>query len=64
MPFRTDLAVEAIENADITADVRHVRQSRRTLDGVAVSGVDILSGEAEGILENVFWVPPAEEENV
>lgn len=29
-----------------------------------VGGVDILSGEAEGILENVFWVPPAEEENI
>ena len=46
MPFRTDLAVEAIENADITADVRHVRQSRRTLDGFAVSEVDILTGQA------------------
>lgn len=46
MAFRTDLAVEAIENHKIAAALSHVRQSDRTLEGFAVHEVRILSEEA------------------
>ena len=43
MAFRTDLAVEAIENHKSAAALPHVRQSDRTLEGFAVHEVRILS---------------------
>lgn len=43
MAFRTDLAVEAIENHKTAAALPHVRQSDRTLEGFAVHEVRILS---------------------
>ena len=46
MAFRTDLAVEAIENHKTAAALPHVRQSDRTLEGFAVHEVRILSEEA------------------
>lgn len=46
MAFRTDLAVEAIENHKTAAALPHVRQSDRTLDGFAVHEVRILSEDA------------------
>ena len=46
MAFRTDLAVEAIENHKSAADLPHVRQSDRTLEGFAVHEVRILSEDA------------------
>ena len=46
MAFRTDLAVEAIENHKTAAALPHVRQSDRTLEGFAVHEVRILSGDA------------------
>lgn len=46
MAFRTDLAVEAIENHKTTAALPHVRQSDRTLEGFAVHEVRILSEDA------------------
>ena len=44
--FRTDLAVEAIENHKTAAALPHVRQSDRTLEGFAVHEVRILSEDA------------------
>ena len=46
MAFRTDLAVEAIENHKTAAALTHVRQSDRTLEGFAVHEVRILSEDA------------------
>lgn len=46
MAFRTDLAVEAIENHKSAAALPHVRQSDRTLVGFAVHEVRILSEDA------------------
>lgn len=46
MAFRTDLAVEAIENHKTAAARPHVRQSDRTLEGFAVHEVRILSEDA------------------
>ena len=46
MAFRTDLAVEAIENHKTAAAQPHVRQSDRTLEGFAVHEVRILSEDA------------------
>lgn len=46
MAFRTDLAVEAIENMDRAADVRQVRQTERTLEGFSVNEVEILTERA------------------
>ncbi len=46
MAFRTDLAVEAIENRKTAAALPHVRQSDRTLEGFAVHEVHILSEDA------------------
>ncbi len=46
MAFRTDLAMEAIENKDMAADMRQVRQADRTLDGFSVNEVEILTDRA------------------
>ena len=46
MAFRTDLAVEAIENRKTVAALPHVRQSDRMLEGFAVHEVRILSEDA------------------
>lgn len=46
MAFRTDLAIEAIENRTTAAALPHVRQSDRTLEGFAVHEVHILSDDA------------------
>ena len=46
MAFRTDLAVEAIENRQSAAALPHVRQSDRVLEGFAVHEVCIRSDEA------------------
>ncbi len=46
MAFRTDLAVEAIENHKTAAALPHVRQSDRTLEGFSVHEVRILSEDA------------------
>lgn len=46
MAFRTDLAIEAIENHKTAAALPHVRQSDRTLEGFAVHEVRILSEDA------------------
>ena len=46
MAFRTDLAVEAIENHKTAAALPHVRQSDRTLERFAVHEVRILSEDA------------------
>lgn len=46
MAFRTDLAVEAIENHKTAAALPHVRQSDRMLDGFAVHEIRILSEDA------------------
>ena len=46
MAFRTDLAVEAIENHKSAAALPHVRQSDRMLEGIAIHEVRILSEDA------------------
>ena len=46
MAFRTDLAVEAIENRKTATALPHVRQADRTLEGFAVHEVRILSEDA------------------
>ena len=46
MAFRTDLAVEAIENMDRAANARQVRQTERTLEGFSVTEVEILTERA------------------
>lgn len=45
MAFRTDLAVEAVENLQQATD-HLVRQDNRTIEGFAVTEVDILSSQA------------------
>nr|WP_297172858.1 GPR endopeptidase [uncultured Agathobaculum sp.] len=45
MAFRTDLAVEAVENLQ-QATGQQVRQDKRTIEGFAVTEVDILSSQA------------------
>ncbi len=46
MGFRTDLAVEAIENTKNADKIRHVRQNEKTIEGFNVTEVEILSEEA------------------
>ena len=46
MAFRTDLAVEAIENHKSAAALPHARQSDRMLEGFAIHEVRILSEDA------------------
>lgn len=46
MAFRTDLAVEALQNMGQAADMRQVSQTERTLEGFAVNQVDILGEHA------------------
>lgn len=46
MAFRTDLAVEALENMEKAADEQQVRQTDRDLEGFSVHEVDILSEHA------------------
>ena len=46
MSFRTDLAVEAIENMDQAADHQQVRQTERTLEGFSVNEVEIRTDHA------------------
>ncbi len=46
MAFRTDLAIEAIENQQTAAALPHVRQSDRTIEGFSVHEVHILSDDA------------------
>ena len=46
MAFRTDLAVEAIQNMQRTADTQQIRQHTRTIEGFAVSEVEILTDAA------------------
>ncbi|MDY3617419.1 GPR endopeptidase [Agathobaculum sp.] len=46
MAFRTDLAVEALENMEKAADEQQVRQTDRDLEGFSVREVDILSEHA------------------
>ena len=46
MAFRTDLAVEAIQNMPHTADARQIRQDTRTIEGFSVSEVEILTDAA------------------
>lgn len=63
MAFRTDLAVEAIENHKTAAALPHVRQSDRTLEGFAVHEVRILSedaareiGKPQGAISRLSWM--------
>ena len=63
MAFRTDLAVEAIENHKTAAALPHVRQSDRTLEGFAVHEVRILSEDAparsasrKGAISRLSWM--------
>ena len=46
MSFRTDLAVEAIENMDQAANHQQVRQTERTLEGFSVNEVEIRTDHA------------------
>ena len=46
MAFRTDLAVEAVQNLSHAADLRQVRQDERTIEGFSVSEVEILTEQA------------------
>lgn len=46
MAFRTDLAVEAVQNLSHAADVQQVRQSDRTIEGFSVNEVEILTEHA------------------
>ena len=46
MAFRTDLAVEALENLSQAASARQVRQDTRTLEGFSVHEVEILTDHA------------------
>ena len=55
MAFRTDLAVEAIENHKTAAALPHVRQSDRTLEGFAVHEVRILSKDAAREIGKPQW---------
>ena len=43
MAFRTDLAVEAVQNLSHAADLRQVRQDDRIIEGFSVSEVEILT---------------------
>ena len=62
MAFRTDLAVEAIENHKTAAALPHVRQSDRTLEGFAVHEVRILSEDParsasrKGAISRLSWM--------
>ncbi len=47
MAFRTDLAVEAVENICHSEKNRHIRQSEREIEGFNITSVEILSREAE-----------------
>ena len=46
MAFRTDLAVEAVQNLPHAANLRQVRQTKRTIEGFSVNEVDILTEHA------------------
>lgn len=46
MAFRTDLAVEAIENIENDAPLHEVKQTERSLEGFCVHEVDILGARA------------------
>lgn len=46
MAFRTDLAVEAVQNLPHAANLRQVRQTERTIEGFSVNEVDILTEHA------------------
>ena len=46
MAFRTDLAVEAVQNLPHAATLRQVRQTERTIEGFSVNEVDILTEHA------------------
>lgn len=46
MAFRTDLAVEAVQNLPHAANLRQVRQTERTIEGFLVNEVDILTEHA------------------
>ena len=53
MAFRTDLAVEAVQNLPHTADLRQVRQTDRTIEGFSVSEVEILNEHAAQEIEPI-----------
>lgn len=46
MSFRTDLAIEAIENTGTSAALPHIRQCKRVLEGFAVTETHILTAQA------------------
>lgn len=46
MAFRTDLAVEAVQNLPHAANLRQVRQTERTIEGFSVNEVEILTEHA------------------
>lgn len=46
MAFRTDLAVEAVENIEGAADLQQIKQSKRSLEGYSVHEVQILGKRA------------------
>ena len=46
MAFRTDLAVEAVQNLSHATDLRQVRQDDRIIEGFSVSEVEILTEQA------------------
>ena len=46
MAFRTDLAVEAVQNLSHAANLQQVRQSDRTIEGFSVNEVEILTERA------------------
>lgn len=46
MAFRTDLAVEAVQNLPHAANLRQVRQTDRTIEGFSVNEVEILTEHA------------------
>lgn len=46
MAFRTDLAVEAVQNLPHAANLRQIRQTERTIEGFSVNEVDILTEHA------------------
>lgn len=46
MAFRTDLAVEAVQNLPHAANLRQIRQTERTIEGFSVNEVEILTEHA------------------
>lgn len=46
MAFRTDLAMEAVQNLPHKANLRHIRQTERTIEGFSVNEVEILTEHA------------------